>query len=229
MGFCDSGWAIIDGVVTYPSNIDPFTAYRFVLEAIYDGHLPVTRVIGYDYITPGARKSHTGSGMVERFKDCLEDRMTIASNLSKLLFLDTSYSKARTDSVDGELRVSNTRFTYSYNELKVISTEDYILKSACEAALELVLNKSTGFRDAGFNFDRVQSLSRSSSKTRYFPLYSYHNIIDFVRVLPPVNGVIKLHYKYGMNDQYLINMFEEMFAMKPDKDWLANYPEVLHA
>lgn len=226
MGFADSGWKISNGVVTYPATLDPWIAYRFIIESIYDGHLPVTRIIGYAYRTDSLKKMVTGRSMLERNKDCLDDKMTIVSNLSKILLLNYSGTRVATSAVDGVMKVSSMDFMYSKKKIEVLSTTDYILRSSTVATLDLAVNKCTGYRDAQYNYNKIKSSSKTTSNTRYLPMFSYHNIIDYVNVLPPVNGQIRLMYNFGMTDEYLTAMFEDMFTLRPDTVWCSNYAEV---
>ena len=46
MGFIDTGWSLSDGVITIPEWANKWAAYRFILEAINDGHIPTARLIG---------------------------------------------------------------------------------------------------------------------------------------------------------------------------------------
>lgn len=227
MGFKDNGWSINNGLVTPPPGLDTWTAYRFILEAIYDGHLPVTRIIGYDYRTDSVRKATRGGGILERNKGCQDDRMTIVANLSKIVLLDFSGYKTRTAEVDGVMTLSNAHFSYSKKPIVALSTKDYILTSTTKATLDLVVNKCTDYRDASYNYTKIQEVSSTSSKTRFLPMFSYHNIIDFVRVLPLDGNKIQLSYLYGMTDDYLVRMFEDLFTMKLDKEWCTKFSEVL--
>lgn len=237
MGFTDSGWSIRDGVIIPPSGLPIEKAYRFVLEAIYDGHLPVTKVIGF-YVRHNS-VSKSSKAMVERNKACIDDQMTIATNLSKLLVLNFGMNIRRmtTTSIKGAMTVSNTDFVYSKEKIAVLSTGDYLLTSYSETSVDVVINKSTGYRDASHNHKIIldnsalvrtgANIRQSSAKTRYLPIYSYHNIIDFVNVLPPQPGqnTLKLMYYYGMNDIYLTCMFEDLWQT-PDIKWKSMYPEV---
>lgn len=237
MGFTDSGWSIRDGVVTPPPGMPIELAYRFVLEAIYDGHLPVTKVIGF-YVRHNS-VSKSAKAMVERNKACLDDQMTIATNLSKLLVLNFGLNirKLSTTAAVGEMRVSNVDFQYSKEKIAVLSTADYLLTSHSETAIDMIINKSCGYKDASYNHKIIldnsalvragASIRSSAAKTRYLPLFSYHNIIDFVNVIPPQPGqsTLRLMYYFGMNDIFLTCMFEDLWQT-PDIKWKSRYSEV---
>lgn len=229
MGFFSSGWAIKDGVVTIPNGIDPWVGYRFILEAIYDGHLPVTRVIGYHINTSSANKRLRESRIFERDQNCADDRLTIAANLSHLLVLDYNTTLLHTEIAKGVIKVSNTVFTFSRHPVLVLSSRDYIVTALNELSLDLVVSTATGYSGADVNYKKImEQRGGRTAKTRYFPVYSYHNIIDFVSVLPFAGGnQIRLRYKYGVTDDVLMQMFECLFSSTETGEWHTKYREVL--
>lgn len=227
MGFIDSGWQIINGVIAPPSNINPWRAYKFIQEAIYDGHLPVTRIIGYSIRVDKQKKSARSERILERDQSCADDRLTIASNLSNVLLMDYVSPRAHTDSYQGLMTVSNANFSFSKQPIIALSTKDYIVRSLEKVCFDMVLSTSTGYRDANENFEKIMKSRSVVSKTRYFPMFSYHNIIDFINVLPFVDNKIEVRYSYGMNDTYLTIMFEKLWENRTDKDWCSNYQEIL--
>lgn len=227
MGFLDSGWSIANGRVLAPSKYDPWTAYRFILEAIYDGHLPITRIIGYHVTTSNSARTARSSRIVERDQNCADDRLTIASNLTNILFVDYTKPKAHVEEHTGVMRVSEIEFTYSRKPIPVLTTQDYMLTSLAGVSMDLTLSTSTGYKDANENYTKIMSSKIAVSRTRYFPLFSYHNIIDFVKVLPFTGKDIILRYEYGMTDAYLTEIFEQLFIMKLDNNWCSKYREIL--
>lgn len=227
MGFINTGWSIRDGIIHIPEHIEPWLGYRFILEAIYDGHLPVTRVIGYHLTTSKKAPSVKDSRLIDRDRNCIDDRLTIASNISKLLVMNYTVPRMHSMVSSGELKPSTAQFLFSQKEIPVLSPQDYILTAVNEVKAEFVLSTATGYQDANANFARLMQSKAVVSKTRYFPLFSYHNISDFIRVLPPEGRTIKLRYLYGMTDAYLLEMFEMMFEVKGKGAWYKNYEEVL--
>lgn len=231
MGFLDTGWLISGGIIVPPAHVDPWTAYRFVQEAIYDGHLPVTRIIGYHITTSKSAKTARSSRIIERDQNCADDRLTIASNLSNIVLIDYAAPKAHIEEHSGIWNVSAVDFTYSRKKLNVLTTQDYMLTSLTGVSLDLALQTNTGYRDANENYERIMSSRASTTatmRTRYFPLFSYHNVMDFVSVLPyDGSGTIVLRYYFGMNDNYLLQMFEQLFEKKPDVEWCRGYQEIL--
>lgn len=223
------GWKIQNGIVTYPENIDPKKAYRFLLEAVYDGHLPVTRVIGYTLVTAKINKSSSGKGMFSRSPSGLDDKMSIVSNVSKLLIIEDNIKKPSSKATIGEVNIDNVVLQYSMKPLTVLSTGHYIMSNTEETSLEFVVNCCTGFRDAQYNYNQIMKVSNTEARSRYTPMPSYHNIIDFVSIRPlDDSGVLKLHYSHGMKDEYFRIIFDRLFKGVYADDWAKN-SEVLHA
>lgn len=229
MEFRESGWLINNGEVTFPSGLDPIVAWHFVQEAIYDGHLPVVRAIGYRLNTDSSANIHKNGSMLDRFQSCAEDRMSLVANFSNLLFIvDPAVKMVRAREFTGVLQASNAVFTASAKPIKVLSTRDVLMTALEEASLDLSVALGTGYQSADINYDKIRQANPRRAKTSIFPMYSYHNIMDFVRVFPYVgDGKIRLHYKYGMTDDVLTSMFERLFELKLDKEWCSQYKEVL--
>lgn len=229
MGFLESGWSIFNGEVTFPVGLDPLRAWHFVHEAIYDGHLPVVRAIGYSLNTPTKANIVKSGGVLERFQNCAEDRMSLVASFSSLLFLVSSAAKrVRVDEHVGVLSVSNAMFTESAKPVTVLSTRENLMTALAPVSVDIAVSPGTGYVSADINYERIRQRNTRIAKTRMFPMYSYHNIIDFVSVLPyRGDGKIRLRYTYGMTDSILMGMFMELFEEKPDKDWCGMYKEVL--
>lgn len=230
MGFFESGWFIGNGEVTIPSNIDPIRAWHFVQEAIYDGHLPVVRAIGYSLNTPSKANIVKSNGNVlNRFQNCAEDRMSLVASFSNLLFIVPATAKrVRVDEHVGVLLASKAVFTESAKPVTVLSTRENLMTALETVSVDLAVHTSTGYVSADENYRRIQQRNPHIAKTRMFPMYSYHNIIDFVSVIPYTgDGKIHLRYKHGMTDSILMNMFVDMFNDCSDKEWAGQYEEVL--
>lgn len=233
MGFTDRGWKISGGIVVPPADIPIEKAYQFILEAIYDGHLPVYRIIGFNYSSSKINKTTSGEEAVQRYKGCLDDRMTLVANLSKILLLRVTGSKPKTAAMCGTMTVDNMNITYSNKPIIALSPSQAVMRTHIMSRLEFVINKSTGYKDAAHNFGQIMAINganrngKVTPKTRFMPMYSYHNIIDFVRVFPLMDNTIRLAYDYGMNDEYLTELFEDLATMKCDPTWLQNYGGML--
>lgn len=226
--FNEAGWRIENARVYYPSTVTKQMAYKFVLEAIYDGHLPVTRVIGYNPVTPTVSKSET-QHMLSRSPDSLDDKMSIVSNLSKILIIDAGTFKPSTQAAVGEINVGNMGLMYSAQPLRVLSTGHYIMTSTAESSLNLVVNCDTQFRDAQYNYNVIMGVAKTREKSRYTPMMSYHNIIDYVNILPPVQSDESIHlmYNYGMTDEYLTLFFNRLFNTETDIEWRKTWEGLL--
>lgn len=227
MGFLDSGWLITNGMVVYPENIDPRVAYKFVHEAIYDGHLPITKIIGYHIMVDNKKKSVRSERILERDQSCADDRLSVASNLSKIIVMDYTSPRAHSAQVKGLIDIHNIAFQFSQRRIPILSTHEKILTALDTASLDVMLSTSTGCRDANENFEKIMGTKLTTSRTRYFPIFSYHNIMDFVRVLPFNGTLVQLRYDCGMTDEYLTTVFEKLFELKPDKEWCKKYQEIL--
>ena len=236
MGFIENGWTVSNGIVTTPSGIDMWIAYKFIQEAIYDGHLPVNRIIGFYATTGTAPRSARGARIIERDQNCAEDNFTIAAHLSKVLILDYDAKSPvlHTSAVKGELTVDNLEWTSSARKLRVLSSHPYIMRALGTAAIDAIFTTGTGYISADENFETIMKVltkrsgekKRKVSRTRYFPVFSYHNIIDFVKVLPFM-GEIRLRYEHGFTDADLVLLFEKLFEKGVTDSWSENYSEVL--
>lgn len=236
MGFIENGWKVSNGVVTPPLGMDMWMAYKFIQEAIYDGHLPVNRIIGFYAATGTAPRSARGARIIERDQNCAEDNFTIAAHLSKVLILDYDAKSPviHTSAIKGELTVSNVDWTSSTRKLRVLSSHPYIMRALGPAAIDAIFATGTGYVSADENFETIIKVlakrsgekKRKVSRTRYFPIFSYHNIIDFVKVLP-FTGEIRLRYEHGFEDSDLVLLFEKLFEKGISDSWSENYSEVL--
>ena len=224
------GWKIENGVITYPSYLDMYTAYRFVLEAIYDGRIPVTKIIGYTFVTANIKKQSAGKDMFSRSPGGLDDKMSIIANVSKLVLMRDGIFKPSTRAQAGEVTIHNMDLTYSQEPCITFSTGEYIMSNTVETSLEMVASCDTGYRDAQYNYNQIMKVARAKTKSRYTPMPSYHNIMDFVQVVPPVNdGKLRLHYKYGMTDEYFRILFNRLFSLLNNNEWAVKFKEVIHA
>lgn len=187
----------------------------------------MTRVIGYHLTTSKKAPSVKDSRLIDRDRNCIDDRLTIASNISKLLVLNYTVPRMHSMVSSGTLKPSSSQFLFSQKNIPVLCTQDYILTAVNEVKAEFVLSTATGYQDANVNFAKLMQSKAVVSKTRYFPLFSYHNIVDFVRVRPPEGRTIRLHYMHGMTDEYLLEMFELLFETKGKDSWYKKYEEVL--
>lgn len=226
MDFLERGWKLERGTISIPPNLDKWKAYKFIQEAIYDGHIPVTKVIGYYPSTSGASRSARASRVLERDQNCAEDRFSIAANLSKVLIIGYDYKAIHTESVTGVMTVDNAGWNSSKKAVTVLSPEQYILRALKDVSLDMVVKTNTGYVSADENYESIMKSRARVSKTRYFPIHSYHNIIDFVKVLPFNGQDIRLRYSFGMNDAYMIILLNKLFE-SGDSDWLDGYKEVL--
>lgn len=222
MGFVDSGWSLNNGIVTAPAGSNKWAAYRLILEAIYDGHIPITRVVGYHISSSTLVKNARGSRIFERDINSADDRLTIAANLSELLIPGYPGEQIHTLPLEGRVTIDKLKVMVSQKEIPVLSSNEYILTTISAINLDLALSESVGYKNADYNYDIIlKQRGGRVSKTRFFPIYSYHCLVKFIRVLP-FDGTIRLVYRHGMSDAILLPMLEKMFTWSESKIWLAD-------
>lgn len=229
MGFLEKGWVIEDNIIKYPAGLDSFRAWKFVQEAIYDSHLPVMRAIAYYLNNPGKGVSSEQKRFIRRFPGCAEDRMTLVANFSKLLFpLSDSVKRVRIDQAKGNVTMETASFLVSTKPVRVISTADHLYTALDSVSAELCVSLGTGYVSPDENYEKIRKMNKNTAKTRLFPMFSYHSVVDFVRVFPPTNdGVIHVRYDHGMTGDDLQVLFERLFELRTDRDWCDSYEEIL--
>ena len=81
-----------------------------------------------------------------------------------------------------------------------------------------------GYKSADYNYDCIMKQRGGHvSKTRFFPIYSYHSLVKFIRVLPwDESSTIRLKYMHGITDSILLPMLEEMYIWAESKEWLTD-------
>lgn len=229
MGFRENGWSIEDTTIRYPSDIPEMRAWKFVQEAIYDSHLPVMKAIAYYLNNPEKGVSSEQRRFIRRFPGCAEDRMTLVANFSKLLFpLSDNVKRVRIDQAKGAVTMDNAVFLVSTKPVRVLSTDNQLYTALDSVSAELCVALGTGYVSPDENYEKIRKMNKTTSKTRLFPMFSYHSIVDFVRVIPPKgDGVIHVRYDHGMTGDDLLVLFERLYEYKIDKEWCAEYKEIL--
>lgn len=171
-----------DGIIT--SN-DGGPVFQKLHKLLYGGNIPITRVIGFK-ITSAVAVQDT-ENMAERTSVCSEDLITIASRLSKLLFLDDKPQANLQSDFIGEVKLSDSKFIFAGDELEVISSLDILLHSLTPITLRIKLLKSTGYREPSDNFNHIINNSSTTGKSTFIPIPSSHTLLDFVSIVPPEN------------------------------------------
>lgn len=203
-------------------------AWNFVHQAIYDGHLPVTRAIGYHLTTTSSASNTQAMAVLKRFSNSAEDKMTLVASFSKLLFCGAdNLKRVRLECDPGEVLVSKSTFLFSMKPIITLSTADYLFKALDVVNVDLAVATATGYVDPDVNFEKIMSDNKHISKTRMFPMFSYHSVIDFVTVIPPDGNIIRMLYRHGMTDEIMSVLFERLFAQGIKSDWHMRYKEIL--
>ena len=160
---------------------------------------------------------------------CAEDGMTLAKNLSELLVCDYSVPRMIVDAKKEVVTLNNAVFQYSKRNIKVLYPRDRIFTSIEPATLQMVLNADVGIRGADYNYNvlRKTTATTTSNVTRYFPIFSHHDLVDYVRVLPFDGQKINIRMRNGMPADILSDMFEQLFTRTIDDPWRGNYEEIL--
>lgn len=153
-----------------------------------------------------------------------DDRLTIAANLSELLVPGNPPEQIHTVPLSGKITIDNFKAVVSTREVPVLSSNNYVLTTISEINLDLALSKSVGYKSADYNYDCIMKQRGGHvSKTRFFPIYSYHSLVKFIRVLPwDESSTIRLKYMHGITDSILLPMLEEMYTWTESKEWLTD-------
>lgn len=241
----DNGYVVIPGI----SNRDEANCVLDVfLCAVLDGHVPVTKVIGFALETPEVKNNQNsmrfvGSGYT------LESVPEIANQLSKLIVLGWDeasnkrfYQLSGTEASRGDRAipvVTGPNLTLAPNtadapHLKFMQDGVQICRfNNSKVIMKVILDTNTGMHDmagtsrVAFMNDMMES-ANDSTRSQFFFMNVNFSIIDFIRVIPPKGGEyftgnsvkLKVNFRNGMTFDIFKKMWEDMHTDSQQQRWL---------
>lgn len=197
-----------------------FRLYGFIRELILDSHLPVTKVIGYSiinktqrnkagtYISRNIQIGESYAELVNRFSD----KIVFGPNITELKFnLSCGHIK-----MSDIIEQTQHKILYTNEDLCTVVNGD------CQLILQFQTN--CGFRDMQQN--------SSILSAEFFPMYTYFNLNEYIRVLPMLRGATKipLRFYHGMTVDLLkslmmrYSMLISQQAMSEEElTWVLNF------
>lgn len=185
--------------VKCPDNFTGRTIYNFLFELILDSHLYVTKPIGFD-IENKTQRNKAGT-YIARNVQIGESYAEMMVNLQDKVFTDT---------VDPIVKFSVKTGVAKCDAIPtpVLYTKDYICR-VTDGECQIILKLCTGCGE--------MNLKETSERLdpKFFPMNTYFNIMDYVRILPKVDNftTIDLRYYNGMNSDILKSMLLRYMGM----------------
>lgn len=214
--------ALMKDMVWTPSGVrcpDKFTGkviYSFLLELILDSHLYVTKPIGF-HIENKTRRSRVGT-YIARNVQIGESYAEMMVNLQDKVFIETVDPLVKFDVSAGVVNCSAI-------PSPVLKTKDYVCR-VTEGTCSIILKTCTG---CGYMTLKDTSEQMDS---KFFPMNTYFNINDYVRVIPMVDGFenIKIRYYNGMTTEILqslllryMNMLLHENVSEEEAEWAYSF------
>lgn len=166
--------------------------YDFLYELILDSHLYVTKPIGF-YIDSKSYNSKAGT-YIARNSQIGESYPELMTNLQDKVILECTQPVIKAEMQKG-------RVTTDVFKEKILCMHNYVCR-VLDGSCQLILKLST---DCGY-----KTLKDTSKQLdpKFFPMNTYFNINDYVRIIPAVESFkrIELRYYHGMTHEILFGM-----------------------
>lgn len=190
--------------------------YDFLYELILDSHLYVTKPIGF-YIENSTSYSKTGT-YIARNSQVGESYPELMTNLQDKVFLHSTAPVVKADMSCGKM----TTDIFGEDVLCVSNYVCRVLDGNCRIVVKLAT-------DCGYKTLKETSKQLDS---KFFPMNTYFNINDFVRVIPTVGDYrnVELRYYYGMSYKTLqemlhryLGMLNNMNVSEEERAWASSF------
>lgn len=190
--------------------------YDFLFELILDSHLYVTKIIGFQ-IENRSGKSRAGT-YIARNMQIGESYAEMMNNLQDKVFLDVTTPIIKVDVSCGIVRPADM-------PCKTLYKRDYICR-VLDSECTLVLKLAT---DCGY---KIMEDTSKQLDSKFFPMNTYFNIMDYVRIIPKVNSYkdIELRYYNGMSADTLKSMLvrymgliQSMNISEEEEKWVSSF------
>lgn len=190
-------------------------------DMILDGALPVTKIVGFSV---GSNSKTTGViDITSRSNLLLENTIELTNNLARVFFAPNENRpnyRPRIIKTRNENKImwgSNYDPVYSKREtfytegdsLEVIDEDIYLFTPQGDVSLTLILHRGTGI----INFEEAlditnKTIGNQNKGTALGIPVSYH-LKDYIRILPPINGVYKYRLHGGMTDDIINRLWND--------------------
>ena len=166
---------------------DPKKAYimfQFIRQLIMDSHLYVTKIIGFS-VTNRTLRSHSGT-YIARNVQIGESYAEMMVKLKDKLIINTNENELMFDVKKGVIKASELPMKDSS---KILYTNDEmcrVITGTC--VLNFRLQTDCGYRDMQQNSNELPN--------QYFPMNTYFNIMDYVRILPMMYGQTDIQFRF---------------------------------
>lgn len=241
----DNGFIVIPNI---SNRADANCVLDIFLCAVLDGHIPVTKIIGFALETPEVKNNQNtmrfvGSGYT------LESVPEIANQLSKLVVLGWDETKDKR-----VYQLSGIESTKGSRAIPVVTSPSLTLApnsanaphlhfmqdgvqicrfNNSKVIMKVVLSTDTGFHDmadtsrvAWIN-DRTDN-ENEGTRSQYFFMNVNFTLIDFVRIIPPkgseyfTNNSVRIKVKFlnGMTPDIFFKMWNDMHEDISQQKWL---------
>lgn len=215
----DESW---DTQIQCSTEDEALRMFRFLHEAIKDNKLYVTKVIGFRISETGA--SNKIKTYIARNINMSDSYTEIMRNLQDKLFF-TKESHVDVQLALGENTMTNTKFMKNRVSMSVLASNPYIARTSRKGVkLTLFLTTYNGFSSMEDNSKIVGE--------KYFPMYTYFSINDYVRILPPIPGdtTVRIRYYNGFRSGHLRSVLynnNELYKSRDMKEetrkWLSSF------
>lgn len=190
--------------------------YDFLYELILDSHLYVTKPIGF-YIENSTNYARTGT-YIARNAQIGESYPELMTNLQDKVFLRSTSPVVKAEMSCGRMT------TDIFNE-EVLCISNYVCR-VLDGNCKIVVKLAT---DCGYKTLKDTSKQLDS---KFFPMNTYFNINDYVRIIPQVEQFrdIELRYYHGMTHKMLQEMLQRYMGMlnnmnvsEEERAWALSY------
>lgn len=201
---------------------NPELIFCFLHEAILDSHLYLSKAIGFRISVPDTRAK--SSTFIARHSEIADSYTEMMSHIQDKIFL-TMEQRVAVALVPGVNTLENSFFKKSRKHIECRYVDSYICRVLRkECTLKLVLALNNGYMD----------MKQCSAEVgvKYFPLYTYFNLGDFVRVLPPEPGEKAVRVRYyngftGEDFRKILQLNQDLYRtrnMKEDtRRWMSSF------
>ena len=198
---------------------EKYLLYQFVLQAILDAHLPVAKAIGFSL---NASKKLYKQSAIKRCSLCLENMVEIASNLDDKIFLNVQNNRVISGEITGKLTADMKVFTSNTKPVDILYIEPDIMTTIKPLSIDIYVDVDCGYNQMSINSLKI-------GKNNFFPMNTYHTVMDYVRVLP-YNGEIRYKLLNGMKPDmlktlfiYLLGLYSGNDMRKEEREWVSSF------
>lgn len=206
------------------SNAEQYALYfRFLRQAVLDRHIPHYKVIGVSYVRSDKSLKRLRSFVNIEGNDSVgESFPELMLNLQDKIFLLKGEQSGRVVPVTctastGTLTAPQAEFR---NEAQSSVQYLYTNKSVFTVMNDIVIIQL--HLQYGVKFHDMAATSKLLTKT-VFPFYVDYSLQDYVRILPPMQGlrdnVIRLRYSNGMTKSIFLSILNEWYDSLQVRDF----------